>query len=402
MITKRYYLFNTGFFLPNLFYVLPLLLAAVVAAGSSLLMPSVIGTYLRFTELTNQQVSIMTSLEMLGILLTSASSFYWLKYVNYRKATLITLILLLLSNSLNMFYNTINWPIESWYLLRFVAGLATGVTYAIAVVLIAKKEAMKNIFAWLVSLQIAYGSIGFIVLPLLTAQLGLAGLYVFFNLIAVIALLSCLSRRVCATQSSANTVIKKSHKTSLHEFGLVVKVFLAIVVYYIVQGSVWAYIEPIGISKGLSALQVGTILSTGFGISIIGSLYCQKVYEKIGVARAIWLAVGLQISCLTALILPSNNTYPLITFAFATIIYQLLWSFMVPIMMKLMSASNRYKNHSALSISAFKIGLIIGPLFAAHVIYGANFNLLISIAMVGLFLSAYLLYAAVKKTNMQV
>ncbi|WP_324616139.1 MFS transporter [Pseudoalteromonas sp. PA2MD11] len=401
MITRYSHLINSQIVFSHLLTQLPLLFAAVVASGSSLLMPSVIGAYLRFSDLTQSQISVMASLEMAGVLLVSATSFIWLKFINFQRVIVISIALLIALNSATVVFNNQPWATEIGLILRFIAGLVTGVVYSTAVYLLAQKGTATGAYACLVSLQILYGSIGFLLLPVLTQTMGLNSIYAFFNLAALFSLVLCarcglFTKPASSLLAQNNEKMQARNKTNI---SAIVQGFLAIVAYYIVQGSLWVYIEPIGLAKGLSAIQVGLILSIGFSLSILGSLYCQKFYARYGIGRVIWGVLLLQLGCLYLLYLPLSNTYSLFVFALTTIVYQLLWSFVVPFMMTLMSSSNAGGGYSALSISAFKIGLIIGPLLAVKITSSFSYQTLILVSGLGLIISAYFQYKASKNIN---
>lgn len=395
MITNRH---NPPHFYINseLLNYLPLLFAAVVGAGSSLLMPSVIGAYTNYSQLNPSQISMMTSLEMLGVLITSASSFLWLRLINFHKVVFMMLMLLFITNSINMLFVSVNFPTYSLLFIRFLAGLETGIIYAIAVVAIAKQQNAVKLFSSLISCQIAYGTIGFSCIAGISQYLGLASIYIFFNFFILLTLIICFfcdgfSGNDDLTHKQ-NGTFKSNYKNSL----ILLKVVLAIALYYVVQGSVWAYIEPIGILLGLTPLQIGSILSLGFTLSIIGSLWSLKIYKLLGQRLTVWLIILLQVICLLVLNYIKASPWTLYLFAITTIVYQILWSLIVPLMMTLLSLIDNTKYYSAWSISAFKIGLIVGPLLAATIINLSGYELLINISCVLLVTSGLLLSHTLK------
>ncbi|WP_374991011.1 MFS transporter [Pseudoalteromonas haloplanktis] len=396
MITNRYSL--PSFYINSkVLNYLPLLFAAIVGAGSSLLMPSVIGAYVNFSHLTPSQIGVMTSSEMLGILITSASSFLWLKLINYHKTVLVVLTLLLITNSLNMLFVIANWSAYALFVLRFIAGLETGIIYAIAVVVIGQQKNTERLFSSLVSCQIVYGSIGFSCITALSQYLGLASIYIFFNIFIMLALSACFLGNGFRQIHHVVSIQSQTLSSNTEKNFLLLKVVLAIALYYVVQGSVWAYIEPIGISLGLSSIQIGGILSVGFTLSFIGSLCSLNVYRKMGRSSTVWVTICLQIICLLTISYAPTGLWTAYLFAVATIVYQVLWSLIVPLMMALLCLSDNTKQYSAWSISAFKIGLIVGPLFAVALISLSGYEILINVSCIVLVISGLLLSNTLNK-----
>ncbi|MBE0379870.1 MFS transporter [Pseudoalteromonas prydzensis] len=395
MITNRY---NLPHFYINsdLLNYLPLLFAAIVGAGSSLLMPSVIGAYTNYSDLNPSQISIMTSLEMLGVLITSASSFLWLRLINFHKVVFMMLMLLFMTNSINMLSVSLNWASYSLFIIRFLAGLETGIIYAIAVVAIAKQQNAVKLFSSLISCQIVYGTIGFSCIAAISQYLGLASIYIFFNFFILLTLIVCFFFDGFSKSYDRNYKQNRTLKNNYKDSQLLLKIVLAIVLYYVVQGSVWAYIEPIGISLGLTTLQIGSILSIGFTLSIVGSLWCLKIYKRLGQRVTVWLIICLQVICLLALNYIKASQWVLYLFAITTIVYQILWSLIVPLMMAVLCLIDNTKQYSAWSVSAFKIGLIVGPLLAATVINLSGYEILINISCILLVISGLLLTHALK------
>ncbi|WP_404343390.1 MFS transporter [Pseudoalteromonas mariniglutinosa] len=352
-------------------------------------MPALIGSYLRFSQFSEGQIGFLFSIEMLAVLCVSLSSVIWLKYLNPQTACLVALVFLFTFNCINIYYYELNLGFLALLLLRLLAGLATGFIYSIALVGIAKISSTHNLFAWLVVCQIAYGTLAFSVLPFLSNYYHFAALYMFYNAFVGLAILLFLLYPINKLFNKASLQVGFK---SIRIAPRTLWVLLAVVTYYIVQGSIWGYIEAIGVSMGLTIAQIGMVLSLGFSLSILGAFYSQFIYKKIGGSTSVWLTVLMQTVCLIALLLPIQQT--LWVFAVATILYQLLWSFIVPIMMSLLSDAN--DEHSALSISGFKCGLIIGPVIAAPLLKLASFTLLIMFAVVLLIITAALLAHAIK------
>ncbi|TKB46368.1 MFS transporter [Thalassotalea mangrovi] len=333
-----------------------LLWVAMMGAAVTTLMPLILGAFSESGLFSVQQVGWLTSADVAGILLSSASAFLWVRKVPWKPVVALTLAGFIAANGIS----TSLTDFTSLLVCRFVAGLCCGVSYAIALAALGDQNNSDKAFGDAVTLQVIYGTIGFAILPWIIQHWGYAGIFQFFNisLLITFVLVWVQFPRNQRTSSQENTKIAVSP---------VALIFFAIVCYYFAQGLIWAHLERIGDAHGISSTDIGLILSAGFGISALGSWLSGPLAKKIGRPASLYLTLVLQLGCIVALML-MNQANAWIIYAIATVIYQIFWSFVVPIMMAIFNDSDKSGRLIVFCISAFKLGLVAGPPVAGFIL----------------------------------
>ncbi|WP_394172972.1 MFS transporter [Thalassotalea litorea] len=364
-----------------------LLWVAMMGAAVTTLMPLILGAFSDTGHFTIQQVGWLTSADVAGILISSASAFLWVRNVSWKPVVVITLVGFIVSNAISAQLSDYSYLL----LCRFIAGLCCGVSYAIALAALGDKDNSDKAFGDAVTLQVIYGTLGFAILPWVIENWSLAGIFQFFN----ISLLITLGLVVWHFPKNKRTDTSSSPLTNIH-FSPVALIFFAIVCYYFAQGMIWAHLERIGDAHGISRSDIGLILSVGFGISALGSWLSGIVVNKFGRTTSLYMTLALQLGCISALML-MNESFAWIIYAIATMIYQIFWSFVVPIMMAIFNDSDKSGRLIVFCISAFKLGLVAGPPVAGFILTYYTQNHVIALGAAAMVLSLACCHLATKK-----
>ncbi len=361
-----------------------ILLVAMMGAAVTILMPLVVGAFSDSGLFSEQQVGFLTAADVAGILIASMSAFFWVRRVNWQRGMQISLLLFILMNLLTLLTN----DFAILLVVRFLAGLGCGIGYSIALAALGDRANPDKAFGAMVTVQVVFGTIGFWVLPYITASYGYQGMFQFFNLFLLLALM------LISISSPAD---EKQQGETLPPLGRVylpvLLVFLGVVAYYFAQGTVWAYLERIGVAAGLSVAEVGAILGWGFAISACGSVLAAKVVAVLGRNASLWLTAVLQLACLLALYVMAEPHIWLI-YALATVVYQIFWSFIIPIMMGIFSDADKSGRLIVFCVTAFKVGLVMGPPVAAAVVSHVGVLQVLWLGAVAIVLSVVLLHLA--------
>lgn len=361
-----------------------ILLIAMMGASVTILMPLLVGAFTDSGLFSTTQVGYLASAEIAGILISSASAYLWVRRIPWRSWTQLSLLAFIACNLATSWIVTY----ELVVLLRFVAGLACGVSYAIALAALGDQSRVDKAFGVMVTIQVIFGTAGFALLPYVIGPFGYAGIYQCFNLFLLMAfVLSFFS-------FPTNQKPQKAFRIDLHGRWLAAGlVFAGTIAYYFAQGTVWAYLERIGVNAGLSVAEVGAILGVGFAISAIGSMMSSWFVSHIGRNRSLIITAAVQLPCLAALYwLSEGNAW--LVYAIATIIYQVFWSFIVPIMMAIFNDVDKSGRLIVFCVTAFKIGLVLGPPAAAFTIGIASLNEVLWLGAVAIVVSVTCLMAS--------
>lgn len=361
-----------------------ILTVAMMGAAVTILMPLVVGAFSDSGTFTEQQVGFLTAADVAGILIASMSAFFWVRRCHWQRWMQISLLLFIAMNLLTLL--TSLFP--ALLLVRFLAGIGCGIGYSIALAALGDRPNPDKAFGAMVTVQVVFGTLGFWVLPHITGLWGYQGLFQFFNLFLVLALILV---------SIASPADENKKAQSLPPFGRIylpiLFVFMGVVAYYFAQGTVWAYLERIGVAAGLSVAEVGAILGWGFAISACGSVLAAKFVAIMGRNLSLWLTAVLQLACLLALYLMAQPHIWLI-YALATVVYQIFWSFIIPIMMGIFSDADKSGRLIVFCVTAFKVGLVIGPPVAAAVVSHFGVSEVLWLGAVAIVLSVILLQLA--------
>jgi len=360
------------------------LLVAMMGAAITTLMPLIIGAFSDAGILNAQQVSIVTASDVAGILLSSASAYFWVRRCNWHLCVVVGLTIFILANFVTAY-------IEGFYLLmltRFIAGVACGVCYSISLAALGDRANPDKAFGDMVTAQVIFGTVGFTALPYFIEISSYAGIYLFFNIFLVLALL------VVFKEFPTNNRVQQHFDINLSGIWQpTLLVFLGIVAYYFAQGAVWAYLERIGVDAGLTGRQIGLILAVGFGISAVGSALSGWFVKRLARELAIWITLAIQLPCLAVLYFMTPESACII-YAVATITYQIFWSFVIPVMMGIFSDIDNSGRLIVFCVSAFKIGLLLGTPFAGYLVSNGSLYDVIWVGAIAIFVSSILLVAA--------
>lgn len=363
------------------------LLNASMGAASTILAPLLLGAYTDSGLFSEHRVAWLVSADFVGILISSTSAYYFVHKLNWQLATISALCILLLVNSLASQTS----QFESLMLLRFIAGLACGVSYAIALAASKQLTRPHQAFSTIITIQIIFGTLGFFVLPTYIKLMGFEAVFHYINtfllLTLVISFIAYPTRKEILSQK-LNKIQNGTLTISL--------AFSSIFVYYLAQGMLWSYFERIGISFSITSNQVSEVLGMGFALSAIGSIVSAYCIEKWGYRFGLIATLLIQISCLFGLFLVNKqNAYWV--FILATIIYQVLWSFVVPIFMDIFNKADDSGNKIVLCIAAFKCGFMFGPPIASLLIVNASHSYILLVGSGLLILSISFAYIAQSK-----
>lgn len=364
-----------------------LMLIAMMGAAVTNLMPLIVGAFSDSGLFSTQQVGYLAAADVAGILLSTTSAFWWVRRVPWRPAVQLSLLAFIGANLLTSLVD----GYSALLLLRFAAGIACGVSYAIALAALGDSARVDKTFGVMVTIQVMFGTVGFLLLPDLISRFGYGAIYQSFNLFLLAALLLSF---VSFAQNQ-----KPQHSVRFELSGRLAPalwVFCGVVLYYFAQGGVWGYLERLGVAAGLTMAEVGYVLGLGFAISAVGSLLSGVFVAKYGRTAALWLTVAIQLPCLFALSLLSAGPAWLI-YAVATIVYQIFWSFVVPVMMGIFNDVDPSGRLIVFCLSAFKVGLMLGPPIAALTISSFSLTAVLPLGAAAIVLSALCLQLAQRR-----
>jgi predicted MFS family arabinose efflux permease len=296
---------------------------------------------------------------MVGMLVATSSGPLWVRRVRWRGGVVTGLALFVLANRLSIDAD----GFLALYLLRVMAGLACGITYAISLSALAEHALPAQAFALMVVVQTCWGTLGLFLLPRLLPAGGLAAFFDYLDawlaplvLLALVAFPDCPPRPVHGTSAMGERI--DARRVALMIAGTVA--------YYTAISAAWSYMERLGTQGGLPATEVGEVLAIGFALSAPAALLAPRVVERFDNATALFGAVALQSAALLALAL-AHEKQTLALYTAATLLFQCAWCFVLPPLIAGFSAADPGGRIVVLCSPSFKIGEIAGPPLGAGI-----------------------------------
>jgi MFS transporter, DHA1 family, inner membrane transport protein len=301
--------------------VLALILAASVTEAIVNVLPSFVGALTDVLGLSAQRTGLLASADLAGIALATASAPWWLREVSWRRAALASLLAFLALN-LACLGVTDFW---SLLVLRLLAGLAAGTAFAIALVGVIDTHNADRNTGLMVCMQVIVGAAGVYALDAVPAawRLNAVYLYIIVWLFPTLAL---------GWRHFPNNPGDRPNQGTLEWRKLAGRgmvVILGGLLYWLMIGAVWGYLEGVAREAGLTLSQIGEALSIGLVVSLIGSFGSAWIGLRFGRAIPLIVTAIFQIACLYLLTRLSHYKSPIVAFYIINTVFQIFWSYVI-------------------------------------------------------------------------
>ena len=349
----------------RLLHMASLLFVAMMGASILTLLPLWVGALTDQGIFTGQQIGWLASADVIGIFLSSASAIFWVRKLPWRPMALLGLALFTVANLASLGVDSF----APLMVIRILAGLGCGSAYAIALAGLGDQRNPQLAFGLMVTAQVAFGTIGFFVVPRIMGEADISGFFHYLNGWLAVTIALCF---IAFPRSQKASDTSESVFTTLLS-GPALLVFGTTVVYYCGVSAVWAYLERIGINMGLGSAEVGDLLGIGFAISGLGSLATPWLSRYVGRAATLAIAMTAQVITIAALI-GEHTLDAYLLYATTSIVFQFFWSFSLPLLMDQFNRVDDTGRFIVLCASAFKVGEIAGPPLAAALITEGDYS----------------------------
>lgn len=357
-----------------------LLLAAVTATGTLaiVLIPVIVDGLITGTGLPAQQAGMVVSCGAYGstggtiLALVASGRLPWRKLM----AALLVIMLLaeVISTRLGSF--------GSLLAVRALHGLAAGFLTATGYSLISRTTARDRTFAFVFVMQSLIQGVALLLLPKLTVKHGAAPTFIFLaiaNLTALIALkwVSDPSQAYAHARSQPSPQARRARFLSWP--AAIIPVLMAVLLFQAFNNSLATYLFDIGRTQGLSSDLIGRELALSIWLSLGGGLVAAWVHVRFG--RMAPLAAGLVVAGLSAVALnAADGTLYLV----ANCGLAVTWTFVITYLFGVGAALDPDGQATIAVTLMSKIGLAIGPMVAALLLRGVDYNRIILTAVIGL------------------
>lgn len=349
---------------------LSIVILGTLSAASLFVSPVLIGAMVDILKYSEQQAGYVISAELTGMFLAAFPALYWVYHINWRKALVIAISLMMVGNLISVFVIDFEYLLS----LRFLTGLAAGSGMTLCFVIISLTRDPDRTFGFWLFGQLLLGTAGLYVLPELLPEFGYGIVYLLIAimLVGLIFLIRYLPTRGSTKQNEGSTN-KLPLKAGLGFLGL-----LAIVVFFAGQYSIWVYLDRIGISVNLSSANVGEILAGATIVGMLGALSAALLSTRYG--RLLPLCVATILSVLSMFMLLEG--FDKQEYILAVCLFSFAFNFIQPYLLASIANIDFTGRLIILTSFANGAGVSIGPALAAILLQFSSYDLVLLVGMI--------------------
>ncbi len=344
-------------------------------------LPGLIGGFIDVLKLTEAQAGYVASSQLLGMLLGSIGANILLRRLNLRLGVLLG-VLLLLGMELA---SASAASAEVLIAIRLIAGVGAGFAAAFGSAGISATANPDKCFGLVLFSQFLLGAVGLYTMPYLLAAIGVSG--VFYCLAALT--LSALPLMPLMPQKGAAADQGSGEAPSLQSPPVLLTLG-SILLFYVFNNAVWAFLDRIGVDAGIPVETVGMAL----GISMFGGIAGAMLSVFLGVrfGRLVPISLGLLLFMVAIgfLAVPFGiGTYFVATFGLnATLAFAVVY---------LLGTCARLDSSGRVVVLGnmmIALGLAIGPALAANLLNGGAYSRVLWVSVFGVAVALLLIVGA--------
>lgn len=352
------------------------ILVSCIGAEVFIIQPGFVQGLVQYLGFDERTAGYAASIEVWGITATTLLMTFFSHRFNWRTVVVVSLIVMALSNVLCLAVDDRNLLLG----LRFLCGMGAGSLISLGFTVVGLSNKPDRNFGYLIMWVLLYGAVVLYVLPAAFAWNGMTGLLVFLSVFPLLAL--PLVSAMPASGESAAQVEADAVNLSKPLIGLALA---AMLLYFVAQGVMWAYLFLIGIAGGLSEQQVANSLMLSQLLGVAGALLAATVGLRFGRWRP--LTVGILGGAVSLLFLIGRFEY--VPFAIWVCVYNFFWNMTHPYLLGSMASFDRRGRVVVNAVAMQMVGLAIGPALAATVISDGRYAPVNWIS-IGLFIVSWL------------
>ena len=253
---------------------------SVIGVSFFMAMPVVVSAWSTYAGISAKQAGLLAAIDSGGGVVASLLVAQIISRVNWRLIAGVGIAIAATANLVSVYADT--FPLLG--MARALAGFGSGMVYALGLGVLATTHHTGRNFSILLFTQVSFGMLEINVFPHLAESAGISGIYMAMAVAFIVSTAFLRWLPQAATEpTAANNV---SLDTSPGHLGVLPYLCLgAVFLFYISMGSLWAYIELIGRSGGLSESVVTASLTYTQLLSLLGCVVAGWLSGRIGQSR---------------------------------------------------------------------------------------------------------------------
>lgn len=353
------------------------------------IMPLVLGGAAESRGLIENHLGFAAAAFMGGLALINFAGFAWLRRFDWRHLVLGGSALATLAFAVPIFYFSTN----TWILCNFLAGAATGISYGVSIACLGDTHEPERNFALAYAAQ-TFLSAGLIfMLPRIDIGYDL---FVVGQGITAILMASSIALILILPKHGAKSgfvTAEKSSGTSALPQTVLIMALLVLMLNVMAEGAIWAFIERIAVSDGLTTSFAATAMAFSFFASGIGSIAAATMGRRFGSTRPFLVAVTLSISSVWVLWVGGTEKI----FFTGVMLFALAWNLGSPYRMALATRADNTGRYSTFVPAMQTLGAALGPAIAGLLIVNGSFTRVYIMSTTAWLLTLVLFIAANKR-----
>lgn len=330
------------------------------------IMPLIIGGAAESRGLLEDQLGFAAAAFMGGLALVNFAGMAWLRRYDWRKLVLAGNALAALAFALPVFH----FSALAWILCNLLAGIATGMSYGVSIACLGDTREPERNFALAYAAQ-TFLSAGLIfVLPRLATSYDLfvVGQGITAALMAAgIALILIVPKQGTKSGVPAKTAAPRAIGVPQ---AVLIMALLVLMLNVMAEGAIWAFLERIAVSGGLTTNFAATAMAFSFFASGIGSIAAAWMGRRFGSIGPFVVAVILSIG--SVWVLWSSSTESI--FFAGVMLFALAWNLGSPYRMALATRADSSGRFSTFVPAMQTLGAALGPAIAGLLVVNGSFT----------------------------
>jgi MFS family permease len=336
----------------------------VVGTLGILFLPLIVSGLIDDLAFTKQQAGYVAAAEMAGVAILSGSGVFWVRRLDWVDAAVLATLIFTAASLCSAFGGSF----AGLFFFRFLVGAASGALLAIGLACQSDGKNAGRIFGYWVACQMTVSSVGYLSLPLVRSSWGTSGMLVALALVGVTAVVSIffLPRRG-VTRISVNAGPALMNTKNM--FALI-----GALLFFMVQGGIWAFVERLGISSRLSTTEISVALAVSSYCGIVGGLARNWIANFIGSAGPFYFVVAGEIVMLFMFGL--QHGYAL--YALAVCMLQFFWAMGMASLLAGLNIIDDSGRLILLMMATAKVGYSLGPAVMGWLIFDDNYFVMLA------------------------
>ncbi|MEO9132461.1 MAG: MFS transporter [Sphingomonas sp.] len=322
-------------------------IVGVLVAG---LQPQLLGALAREGRLSDTQLGLTATIELLAMGLAAGGTGLLIKPVRLRTSTFGATIVIILADCA-----TPSLSGGEIMLARIVAGLASGMLIWITIGLIAR-TAMPERWAGIYLMTQTLAQFG--VATILASVIPVSGAHGAFLTLGAISLMALLCLPFLPR---AYPPLERGEETTPLPPPAGLAALASVLIYLAFVVGIWVYLEPLAIQGGIDSGAVALAVPIGLAAQVAGALLATLIVGRIKALGVVLVVAIVNIALLA--IFGGGPTAPM--FLVATGLFGFLWMFIMPFQLELVITADPTRRAATLIGGAQLIGSSLGPLFAS-------------------------------------